>query len=83
MELKRNLKPRRPGFRFGLLSLLICSNLIGLFLAIIFWTDGRIIGLLVFGAFEIPFFLSAITWLHNRYEKTNSSGDSAKTHSEE
>ena len=71
MEKKRHSNARSPGLRFGLFSLVVFSNLIGLFLAVIFWTDGRIIGLLVVAAFEIPFLLAAITWMLNRYEKSN------------
>ena len=71
MKVKRHPNARRERFRFGLLSLVIFSNLAAIFLAVIFWTDGRIIGLLFVAAFEIPFLVAAITWLFNLYDRSD------------
>ena len=51
----KDLENDEPGWRFGLRSLILGTNLIALFIAIVQWTQGSVFGFILLAGFALPF----------------------------
>ena len=70
VDLEHRNSPRKNALSFGLGWLLTISNLIGLFIAVVVWTEGLAIAVVLLSGFGLPILVCVFMSLVFVFEKT-------------